>query len=272
MQMIVAPIYGWPILTLWFIGIIVIYYLIFIILSFTGSIKRLIPISLAILFIFAILNIYTGLVEYRFFYYYLFFILGIVSANIYTSSQYAKVKEFLKHKHKYFPLILAFGIAFLSFIIYTNLTQFCFSYFHSEYGTQHLREIFDLQPGIIESATALLLVNLLILIYLIFILSLLYFVIASFKLLLPKRNILSIFSIVAYSTYCAYLFHRIFLSIYVSILYDGLNVAIFARENLYLVILFVPFIFLFSYFIQKGADNLLKWGFSRRENENKIPN
>jgi peptidoglycan/LPS O-acetylase OafA/YrhL len=197
MQMIVAPIYGWPILTLWFIGIIVIYYLIFIVLSFTGSIKRLIPTSLVILFLFAILNIYTGLVEYRFFYYYLFFILGIISANIYTSSQYTQIKDFLKKKHKYFPLIIAFGISLLSFVIYIILTQFCFSYFNSEYGTPHLRFILDLQPGIIESTAAILLVDLIILIYIIFIISLFYFVISSFKLLLPRRNINSIFSIVA---------------------------------------------------------------------------
>ncbi|MFW9927600.1 MAG: hypothetical protein ACFFDM_12685, partial [Candidatus Thorarchaeota archaeon] len=62
---------------------------------------------------------------------------------------------------------------------------------------------------------------------------------------------------IAYSTYCVYLFHRIFLIIFDSVLIDGLNIDIFARENFYLVLLFVPFIFLFSYLIQKGSERAL---------------
>jgi len=84
MQIIVAPIFGPPMLTLWFIGIIVVYYLIFLVLSYLGSLKKIIPGAIVILFIFVYLNIMFGLVEYRFFYYYLFFILGIVMANFYT--------------------------------------------------------------------------------------------------------------------------------------------------------------------------------------------
>ncbi|MFX0021797.1 MAG: acyltransferase family protein [Candidatus Hermodarchaeota archaeon] len=263
-QMVVAPTYGWAIWTLWFIGIIVIYYLIFIILSFTGSIKWIIPTALIILLLFAIIHIYTGLFEYRFFYYYLLFILGIISANLYTSSQYARVKEFLKNKSKYLPIIVGFGTAALSIVIYLILTQYCFSYFNSEYGTTFLFQILDLQPGIIESAVAVLLIDLIILVYIIFIVSLSYAFISSFKLLLPKIKINKTFSIVAYSTFCAYLFHRIFLVIYTFILSEGLNLDIRAFENLYLVLLFVPFIFLFSYFIQKGTDRVLKRFSSKR--------
>ncbi len=267
-QMIVAPAYGWVIWTLWFIGIIIIYYLVFIILSFTGSIKWIIPTALVILLLFAIIHIYTGLFEYRFFYYYIFFILGIISANIYTSSQYTRVKEILKNKPKHLPVIIGFGTAFLSIVVYLAITQFCFSYFNSEYGTTFLFLILDLQPGIIESAVAILLIDLIILVYIIFIVSLSYAFISSFKLLLPRIKINKVFSIVAYSTFCVYLFHRIFLVIYTSILSEGLNIDVFALENLYLVLLFVPFIFIFSYFIQKGADRVLK-RFSRpKDNSN----
>jgi peptidoglycan/LPS O-acetylase OafA/YrhL len=257
-QMVVAPAYSWAIWTLWFIGIIVIYYLVFIILSSTGSIKWIIPTALIMLFIFAIINIYTGLFEYRFFYYYLLFILGIISANIYSSSQYTRVKEFIQNKPKYLPLIMGFITAFLSIVIYLGLTQFCFSYFNSEYGITFIHAILDLQPGIIESAVVILLINLIIIVYIIFIISLSYAFIKSFKFLLPRIKIDKTFSIVAYSTFCAYLFHRIFLVIYTSILSEGLNIDIFARENLYLVLLFVPFIFLFSYFIQKAYDKIIQ--------------
>ncbi len=257
-QMVVAPTYAWAIWTLWFIGIIVIYYLIFIILSSTGSIKWIIPTALIILILFAIIHIYTGLFEYRFFYYYLLFILGIISANIYTSSQYTRVKEYIQNKPKYLPLIIGFVTAVLSIVIYLGLTQYCFSYFNSEYGTSYLHVILDLQPGIIESAVVILLFNLIIIVYIIFIVSLSYAFIKSFKFLLPRIKLDKAISIVAYSTFCVYLFHRIFLVIYTSILSEGLNIDVFARENLYLVLLFVPFIFLFSYFIQKAYDKIIK--------------
>jgi peptidoglycan/LPS O-acetylase OafA/YrhL len=257
-QMVVAPAYGWAIWTLWFIGIIVIYYLIFIILSFTGSIKWIIPTALIILLLFVIIHIYTGLFEYRFFYYYLLFILGIISSNIYTSSQYTRVKEFIQNKPKYLPIIIGFVTAFLSILIYLGLTQFCFSYFNSEYGTRFLHVILDLQPGIIESAVVILLINLIIIVFIIFIVSLSYTFIKSFKFLLPKIKLDKFFSIVAYPTFCVYLFHRIFLVIYTSILSGVFNLDNRALENLYLVLLFVPFIFLFSYFIQKAYDGISK--------------
>ncbi|MFW9969795.1 MAG: acyltransferase family protein [Candidatus Odinarchaeota archaeon] len=267
LQIIVSLTYGWAIWTLWFIGIIVIYYLIFIILSFTGSIKWIIPTALIILLLFAIIHIYSGFNEYRFFYYYLLFILGIISANIYTSSQYTRVKEFIQNKSKYLPLIIGFVTAFLSIVIYLGLTQFCFSYFNSEYGTTFLFLILDLQPGIIESTVIILLINLVIIVYIIFIVSLSYAFIKLFNLLLPRIKINKISSTIAYSTFSVYLFHRIFLIIYNFILSEGLNLDIYAFENLYLVLLFVPFIFLFSYFIQKAYDRIIK-RFITHKNQN----
>ena len=258
MQMIVAPLFGPPILTLWFIGIIVIYYLIFIILSYTGSIKRIIPTSLVILFLFAFLNIFFGLVEYRFFYYYLIFITGIIAANIYTSPQYNRIIKRLKDRQKSIPLIFALCFAVLSFVIYLLLSQLCYNTFNLEYGTTHLWVILDQQPGFIDSASAILLVDLIIIFYIVFTISLFHFFIGTLRLLFPKGKISSIFSIIAYSTYGVYLFHRIFLIIYTSTLTEVFQIDIFERANLYLVLLFIPFIFLFSFLIQKAADWVLK--------------
>ena len=258
MQIIVAPILGPPILTLWFIGIIVIFYLIFIILSYTGSIKRIIPTSIVILFLFAFLNIFTGLVEYRFFYYYLIFIMGIIAANIYTSPQYNKIKERLKNRQKLIPLVLTLCVAAISFVIYLNLTRLWYTSFNLRYGTVHLMWILDQQPGFIDSAFVILFMDLIIVTYIIFAISLFYFFISAFRSFFPKKNIGSILSIIAYSTYCVYLFHRIFLGLYTTILMEGLNVEIFDKANLYFVLFFVPIIFIFSYFIQKGSDWILK--------------
>ena len=82
MQILVTPYFGPPMLTLWFIGIIVIFYLIYIVLKSLGSIKLIIPASIGIPFFFVFLRGFFGLVEYRFLYYYFIFITGIVTAQI----------------------------------------------------------------------------------------------------------------------------------------------------------------------------------------------
>ncbi|RDE13905.1 MAG: hypothetical protein C4K48_07480, partial [Candidatus Thorarchaeota archaeon] len=56
LQIVVAPEFGPPILTLWFIGVIILYYLTYVILNLVGSIKRIIPVSVAVLFFFVMLN------------------------------------------------------------------------------------------------------------------------------------------------------------------------------------------------------------------------
>jgi cellulose synthase/poly-beta-1,6-N-acetylglucosamine synthase-like glycosyltransferase len=75
--------------------------------------------------------------------------------------------------------------------------------------------------------------------------------------LFPKKKVSSIFSIIAYSTYSVYLFHRVFLIIYTFTLTNVLQIDIRERDNLYLVLLLVPFIFLFSFLIQKAVDWVL---------------
>jgi hypothetical protein len=116
----------------------------------------------------------------------------------------------------------------------------------------------DLNPGLMEAVVAVLLVDLIIIVFIIFTISLFYLFVRIlrmfFGLISPKFKVDSIFSIIAYSTFCAYLFHRIFLIIYTYILTEGLDINTFNRDNMYLEYLFVPFIFLFSYFIQKGYD------------------
>ncbi len=62
----------------------------------------------------------------------------------------------------------------------------------------------------------------------------------------------------AYSTYSVYLFHRVFLAIFITIITTEYHINMTERDNLYIVLLFVPFIFLFSYLIQKGIDGLWK--------------
>ena len=258
LQIIVAPIFGPPMLTLWFVGIIVIYYLIFVVLSFLGSIQRIIPASLVILFFFVFLNGVFGLVELRFFLYYLMFIAGIIAANLYTSPFYNRTKESLKKVPRAVLLIIILCIAITCLLLFLFLCQFCYSTFISEYGTFSLDFIIALNPGFFPSAGAVLLINLIIITFITFAFSLFNFFIRTLRMIFSKRKIESIISVIAYSTFCVYLFHRIFLIIFDFILTERLNIDIFDKGNFYLVLLFIPFIFLFSYLIQRASDWVLK--------------
>ena len=256
-QMIVAPLYGPPILTLWFIGIIIIYYLIFLVLSYSGSIYRILPISIAILFFFAFLNIFFGLVEYRFFFYYLPFILGIIIANLYTSPLFNRIIERIKNTHKALPLTISLVITVLGFLIYMFLSRLTYDGFILEFGTPHLELILDQSPGIFGATIVILLVDLRIILFIAFSIAFFYFILGSFKLMFHQKDFSQIFSPIAYSTYCVYLFHRIFLGLYILILMDLLNLSVYERLDFGIVLLYVPFIFLFSYLIQKSFDWVL---------------
>jgi len=266
LQIIVAPYFGPPMLTLWFIGIIVIYYLIYIVLNSLGSIKLIIPASIGIFFFFVFLRGFFGLVEYRFFYYYFIFIAGIVAAHIYTSSFYDRLKEHLKEIPKAILLLIPLCVAILGFITFQFLTQFTFSTFISEYGNYSLYFILETNPDFFQIASIIFLLNLIIMAFIVFAISSLNFIFRTFRLIFSKRKIESIVSVIAYSTYCVYLFHRVFLGIFTYILTDSLNIDMRELDNYYIVLIFVPFIFLFSYLIQKALDWVWKLASKRINN------
>ncbi|MFX0139570.1 MAG: acyltransferase family protein [Candidatus Hodarchaeota archaeon] len=267
LQIIVAPYFGAPMLTLWFIGVIMIYYYIYIIINYLGSIKLIIPASMVILLFFLILNGIFGLVESRFFLYYLLFILGITTAHIYTSSFYKNVKDRLKSIKPVILLLVPLCCAFLGLIALTFLTQLCFSTFNPDF----LRYILARKPGrlffltitfssslFFQLATVILLLNLIMIFFILFSISSFSFVFRTFGLIFTKRKLESAVAITAYSTYSAYLFHRVFLTVFVAILTIALNLNMLELDNFYLVLLFVPFILIFSFLIQKAYDMICK--------------
>jgi len=258
LQIIVAPYFGPPMLTLWFIGIILIYYLIYVILNSLGSIKLIIPASIGILFFFLFLSGVFGLVENRFYLYYSMFILGIIAASIYTSPLYNRIKERLRSIHPAVLLLIPLCSAVLGFLALSFLTQFCYSSFFSEFGSPNLHFIYQTNPDFFQLVTIILRINLIILAFIVFVVSAFNFVFRALRLIFPKRKVESAVSVTAYSTYSVYLFHRVFLAIFVTFITINLNINMLLRENLYIVLLFVPFIFVFSYLIQKASDGFWK--------------
>ncbi|MFW9785003.1 MAG: acyltransferase family protein [Candidatus Heimdallarchaeota archaeon] len=258
LQIIVAPYFGDPMLTLWFIGIIVIYYLIYMVLNLLRSIKWIVTVSIAIFFFFVGLNGIFGLVEIRFFVYYFMFIGGIFTAHAYSSPLYARIKERLKKIRPGVLLLIPLGTAIISGIAFIFITQLCYSSLVSEYGTFILDLILELNPNFFQLASIIFRFNLISINFIVCAVSILNFVFRSFRIISSKRKVESAVSVIAYSTYNVYLFHRVFLAIFIAIMTVGLNLDMRQLPNLYLVLLFVPFIFLFSYLIQKAYDRILK--------------
>ncbi|MFW9827725.1 MAG: acyltransferase family protein [Candidatus Thorarchaeota archaeon] len=258
LQMIVAPHFGGPMLTLWFIGLIVIYYLIYLILNTLGSIKLIIPASILFLFFLVFLSGAFGLIEDRIFLYYSLFILGIIAASIYTSPLFNRIKDRLKKIHPAVLLLIPLCSAILGYMAFHYLTRFCFTSFIAEFGNYNLHFILQLNPDFFQLTSIIFRINLIIVAFIIFTFSIFNVTFRALRLIFSKRKIESVVSVPAYSTYSVYLFHRVFLAIFITILTTEYHINMTERYNLYIVLLFVPFIFLFSYLIQKGIDGLWK--------------
>ena len=267
LQMVFAPMGGDPIWTIWFIGIIVIYYLIFILLSYLDSLKKIIPASILIQAVLVTINLLFEMVELRFFQYYNIFILGIVIAKLYTSPQFTKFKESLIQKNKHLPLIIISLMALISIPLYFVLARYCYTSFRSNYGTEYLFLIVEWQPGFFEVASAFLLRQLDIVFYLIGSFSLLYLVMKILRKIFKGERIHKIISVVSYSTFTVYLFHRPIIILLSAIVTSIFNVDMYAKANFYIALLFVPIIFLFSYCLQKTFDWATAWFKKRKHKE-----
>jgi len=255
LQMIFAPMGGDPIWTIWFIGIIVIFYLIFILLSYLDSLKKVIPASILIQAVFVTLNLLFNMVDYRFFLYYNIFILGIIASKIYISPQFTKIKEYLIQKNKHLPLLIIILIAAISIPLYFVLTRTIYNYFRLNYGIQYIFFIIEGRVlGIFEIASIFLIRQILIVLFLVGSLSLFYLMLKILRKIFKAEKINKIISVISYSTFGVYLFHRPIIILLSAIVTGIFNVDMIARENFYIAYLFVPIIFLFSYFLQKTVD------------------
>ncbi|MBY9009429.1 MAG: hypothetical protein KGD74_06155 [Candidatus Lokiarchaeota archaeon] len=148
------------------------------------------------------------------------------------------------------------------------LTEFAYTSFVSEFGNYSLHFILETNPDFFQLAGIIFLINLIIMAFIIFVFSLLNFIFRTFRLIFSKRKIESIVSVVSYYTYGVYLFHRIFLVIFTAIMTTGLNIDMREQNNFYLVLIFILFIVLFSYLIQKALDWVWKLVSRRTTNDN----
>ncbi len=254
MQILVAPLYGSPIWTLWFIGIIVIYYLVFIVFSYLETSKKIIPASLAIFFVVIFLHFNFNLIELRFFVYYLPFVLGIITADFYTSSYYLKIKEKLLNMHKLAIPAIVMCCAIIGWILYTYLARSAYIYFLRNYRTTFLSFIVDQNISEFEFVNVILITDFVIVAYIVFALSVFNLLIRAITFAVNRPYVVKAIAVVAYSTYAVYLFHRPFLIVFNTIMLEIFNIDMLSKSNFNFTFLSIPLLFILSFLIQKTFD------------------
>lgn len=187
LQILLAPRFVAPMPTLWFIGLIVIFYLFYAFLSkYTRSWLGMVSFSLIVFGLFCIIRCALNIVEYRFFAYTSIFLAGIICC---------RAKLFYHYD---------FGIAH----VFTAALILCISAFvfrYSRHGplTGEVTEVLVSQATLAEILMTSISSNVMMLSF-IFI----SFVAAkSIKRCLNRTAIRSL-SFVSFSSYCVYLFHR----------------------------------------------------------------
>jgi peptidoglycan/LPS O-acetylase OafA/YrhL len=220
LQILLSPEYATPILTLYFIGLLVIFYLIYpLLIKFSHNIKEFFLISLIPFILFLFLRYFFNIIDDYFFRYYFVFIFGILFCYI-SSSSYKKDLKFLIIT----PIILVFFLALFSYyefdadisnifiytILYIVIISFCLIQF-------------EISNMFIDDFS-------------------------------PKTK--NLIFIIAFSSYAIYLFHRPILTVFYGItLLLGLPEII---RDLIIIFVAIPSVFIISYYIQLFEEKILR--------------
>ena len=266
MQMVFSPIGGDPIWTLWFVGIILIYYLTFLVFRAVKSLIYIIPIAIGFLALFGTLNIFLDLFEPRVIMYYLLFIVGIIMGKVYMSPAGVKIREKNSVKSKFIKIGVAGVLLAIGMTGYLLLTRYIFIEYNYESSPMTFFSFFNEFGTLLwryyigEKIVVYLLVDLTIVCFILAFISAMFILLSLIKLIFKEKHVDKVISVAAYPTYCVYLFHRP-LIIGISAIFTRLfGLDMYAPGNLWIALgVIVPLIFIISYGIQKSYDLLVRW-------------
>ena len=212
-----------PLLTLWFVGLILSYYYVFIMLAkFGRSLIRFITLVFTILLFGVLLRKIMGLMDERFLFFFGIFVAGMLGAKY-------KLIEKMKFRHVTFfsPLFVILVYFYVAFIHPREIRSFFSFMGMSEFIVKNL-----------------------------IILWLVFIVFALARVIIRADRYVFLQKI-AYASYGMYLFHRPVWWIMEDI-YNPANVKI---KALYLALLGIPLTIFVSYYLQKFYYRYLEWRF-----------
>ena len=245
-QGLLAPRFGMPVITLWFIGVILLFYLIYpLVVSISNTSKRLVLALLMPLLLFIVLRLAFNLVDFRFFVYYALFFGGVVASKYDVLYRYPENLSSITIS----ALLLIFALVFIASVSPFDAQQQ--EFFYSGLNT-------SASPLTTSSVFFIILVDVLGLLFV-------YITFSLSRLMRPSisRAARTAISSIAFSSYCVYLFHRPFFELFI----DALRVThlVSLQKIVLLVTCGIPLIFILGYALQRGWDNLLAKVVSRRQ-------
>ena len=269
LQILLAPAYATPMLTLYFVGLIVIFYAIYpFIIMYSKSTKSLLISSFIVYSGFFLISKTFNIIDHRFFMFFLVFMFGILTCR---ESMFEKTVR-IPGKIPFVQVLLAVLPVIFVLIIVIGLRSSMFldpkisvtiDTSSGIIGSSTVRSILDSIAGLLGVNSLLLqfvidtaLLNIFILIFCVFEYSLaMRFINDRFS-----RSLSSFFTYIATSSYCVYLFHRPFFVLWNS----GTNfISSPILRDVIMLFVAIPLLFFISYHIQK-IELSLKNNFSLR--------
>jgi peptidoglycan/LPS O-acetylase OafA/YrhL len=220
LQVIFASKHCTPLLTLWFVGLILpCYYFLIILVKYGHSVIRFIILAFTILLFATLLSQIVGLIDERFILYFGIFVAGILGAKY-------KLVEKIKFSHVVFvsPLLVILVYFYVAFI-----------------HPQEIQSIFSF-----IGMSDLIMKNLIILC--------LVFVVFAVARVMIRADYYGLLQKIAYASYGMYLFHRPVWWIMVDI-YNPANVQV---KAVYLTLFGMPLTIFVSYYVQKFYDKYFR--------------
>jgi peptidoglycan/LPS O-acetylase OafA/YrhL len=254
LQAILAPRFIDPILTNWFVGVILVFYLIFPLLMYLSNKgMNIITASFLILLPLIALRIAFDIIDFRFFLYYGIFVAGILASRYDVMHRHTPQLRFLCISTVLFaPLYAYVGIIFAPQLVHAVAYGLLFNENPLTY----------LPAGIPLPVTfALFLVITLNLLMLLFVYVV--FTAARLSAHTMRKMTLNLLLAIAFSAYCLYLFNRQVFDIGHAILHVGFHLTSI-QIDVGMVVLVVPILFAFSYWLQTEENKVIKRIRSRR--------
>jgi peptidoglycan/LPS O-acetylase OafA/YrhL len=271
LQILLAPAYASPMLTLYFVGLIVIFYAIYpFLIMYSKTTKRLLLSSTIIYLGFFLISKTFNIIDHRFFMFFLIFVFGILACK---ESQFGKAVK-IPVKTPLAQVLLAVLPVIFVLTIVMGLRESLFldprvsvtidTASGGTIGSSMVRSILDSMAGLLSINPPLLqfLIDTLLLnIFVILFCVLEYSFAMKFVNEKFSRSLSSFFTYIATSSYCVYLFHRPFFALWNS----GTNFIVSPiLRDVIMVFIAIPLLFFISYQVQTMELNL-KRNFSHRK-------
>ena len=271
LQILLAPAYASPMLTLYFVGLIVIFYAIYpFLIMFSKTTKRLLLSSSIVYLGFFSISKTFNIIDHRFFIFFLIFVFGILTCK---EKQFGKAVK-MPVKTPLAQVLLAVLPVIFVLTIVTGLRESLFldprvsitidTASGGTIGSSMVRSMLDSMAGLLSINPPLLqfLIDTLLLnIFVILFCVLEYSFAMKFVNDKFSRSLSSVFTYIATSSYCVYLFHRPFFTLWNS----GTNFIVSPiLRDVIMVFIAIPLLFFVSYQVQTMELNL-KRNFSHRK-------